>query len=428
MTALARELDGVRQEVAHDLLQARAIPRDPGRHGVDLELDGDELGRRRGREGLDGGAGDRLQVHGPALDAQLTVLAARDVDEVVDHGDLDVEAGVDGLDGARPQRVAHATGAERLDPHHHGRERRAQLVRDDGQEVLLEPVHALGEAARLALAPQDLLSPLVVASALRDVDEGRVAGGAALARGARRRGHAHELDRAHAAVGERDLELDRQGVKALEAGPHVGVEEPTALRRQQRAQRAPVQVATVLAEQRRAHEVELADDAVAVEGDVAHGRVVVELGVARERLLEEALRLAQRAVLQLELHLVDLELVHEAVLLVADGRGWLDDAQVARGALAELPGGGLRDFLRRLLRRAGQRGCALHLFARLDLVKARGRLLRGDGADFDFAFDFAFGLAFGLAVPWPSMTSRINLDAPGPPCDGITLPSTLSFR
>ena len=78
-----------------------------------------------------------VQVHGPAHDLQLAVGDLGEVEQVVDEPVLDLHVALDHVErlvrGLRQFRVAreHPRG------HEHGGQRRAQLMGEHGQEVIL---------------------------------------------------------------------------------------------------------------------------------------------------------------------------------------------------------------------------------------------------------------------------------------------------
>jgi hypothetical protein len=82
---------------------------------------------------------------------------------------------------------------------------------------------------------------------------------------------------------------------------------------------APAELRAIDADHARRGEVHLADPAVAVEREVPHRSQIEQVRVAAPRLLERLLRLAQLAVLHLELDLMHLELVDDLQRLLGFG-------------------------------------------------------------------------------------------------------------
>ena len=113
----------------------------------------------------------------------------------------------------------------------------------------------------------------------------------------------------------------RRLVGPMRGGAEVAEETATVRRHDRGQERRADQRRARLAEQRRAGQVDLADDAGAVERAVAVRRAVVQLDVAVARLLELVQRLDELLVLRPQLLLVDLEVVTEQRALVVGGRG-----------------------------------------------------------------------------------------------------------
>ena len=90
-----------------------------------------------------------IEVERPVIEPQLAADDARDFEEVLDQPGLHLRVALDLLERAIDRRRRHRVGAQQLGPAEDGVERRAQLVRQRGQELVLQPV-------RLALAHQQL--------------------------------------------------------------------------------------------------------------------------------------------------------------------------------------------------------------------------------------------------------------------------------
>ena len=103
---------------------------------IQIEIDRDTLVvRARGQLG-DDAVDDRGEVDGPPLDAQLAHHDVRGIHEVVDEAAQQAAVALDDVERARGLGGVGAV-MEELQPRHHRRERRAQLVREDGEHVVL---------------------------------------------------------------------------------------------------------------------------------------------------------------------------------------------------------------------------------------------------------------------------------------------------
>ena len=146
--AARRELDGVRQQVPHRLLQPLAIAVDAGRAVLDHRLHAQPLHLRRR---LDGAAPpprpprprSTSSTSSRSLPEMMRDRSSRSSISRACAAALRTIASI-GLGGAR--RIGDA-GLEDLAPAHDGVDRRAQLVRERRQELVLGPVRG----ARLAV-------------------------------------------------------------------------------------------------------------------------------------------------------------------------------------------------------------------------------------------------------------------------------------
>ena len=87
---------------------------------------------------------DRGQVHRAHVEPQLAGDDARDVEDVLDELGLRARVALDGLDGARHGRRVELARSRSMWAQPDDRvERRAQLVGERGQELVLEPVRLL---------------------------------------------------------------------------------------------------------------------------------------------------------------------------------------------------------------------------------------------------------------------------------------------
>ena len=136
---VGRELDRVGEQVPHHLLQALPVAHDRGRpfHDGD-ELDLLRLRRRPHR--LDGGV-DHPRHLDPA-DVQLHLAGddPRHVEHVLDEAGLGLHVALDDLQPAHPRRLVDLLLAQDAGPPQDRGERRAQLVGERGQELVLGPV------------------------------------------------------------------------------------------------------------------------------------------------------------------------------------------------------------------------------------------------------------------------------------------------
>ena len=179
-TAAWRELDGVRQQVPDDLLQAAGIAGDRSGRRVEDAIQPDVLGDGRRRHRLDRRVDERERMQRLQVEPELARVDAAHVEQVVDELRLDPRVALDGLEAGQHLLGAAGGDAQHLGPAEDGVERRAQLVRQRGQEVVLGVAHALGLGAGGAFAVEQRLA--LVGGALRlFVEAGVVDGDAGLA-------------------------------------------------------------------------------------------------------------------------------------------------------------------------------------------------------------------------------------------------------
>src|SRR5262249_44050838 len=153
-----RELDRVRDQVPHDLLQARRIAGDHPGLGVehDLEPDLPRVGRRSHH--LDRRLDHRGEVDGADLEPELAGHDARDVEEIVDELRLRLRVALDRLERAPRLLLVESPATQHARPREDRRERGAELVRDHRDEGILGAVRLLGDLASLALPYYRLLA------------------------------------------------------------------------------------------------------------------------------------------------------------------------------------------------------------------------------------------------------------------------------
>ena len=138
-------LTALRQQVPDHLLQAVAVAdHRTGDRAHRPVRAGDRASRRRPAARLDGGAHDRPQVERLHLEPQLAGDDARHVEQVVDQPRLGLGVALDASPGrARCAPRRRMPRFEQLGPAEDRVERRAQLVRERGQEVVLGAVRVL---------------------------------------------------------------------------------------------------------------------------------------------------------------------------------------------------------------------------------------------------------------------------------------------
>ena len=158
-TALG-ELDRVGEDVPHHLLEPHAVAHHAraGRIDDDLERDAAAGGRRP--DGLGGGADHGVQLHRLTLHGELAGCDPGEIDQVVDQSGEETDVALDGLDPPfRGDGVDPALTQDR-GPTERRVERRAQLVREHREELVLGAVRFLGDGLRRLRAleqPQPLL-------------------------------------------------------------------------------------------------------------------------------------------------------------------------------------------------------------------------------------------------------------------------------
>lgn len=156
-TALRRDLHRFDQEVPHHLLEAVGITEDRPGAGVEHALEADLL-RLRGRaHRVERSVHDGLEVDGADIQAELPADDPGYVEQVVDQ--LHLGVGVPHDDVQRPGRgvPVELTGLQHPRIPIDGIEGRPELVRQDGQELVLGAVGRLSVGARrLGMAEQPL--------------------------------------------------------------------------------------------------------------------------------------------------------------------------------------------------------------------------------------------------------------------------------
>ena len=172
LAAGRRELDRVAEQVPEDLLQARAVGMDRPVARLDVELEAMAFGIGRRPHRVDRRADRFDRIDGLERQPHLAEVEARHVEDVGDHPRLDVAVALDRGEAA-DRLVVAAAQLQHVGPAHDRVERRAQLVRQHRDQVVLHPAHALGRAARDPLAVEQLLALLLEQDARRDVADDR---------------------------------------------------------------------------------------------------------------------------------------------------------------------------------------------------------------------------------------------------------------
>ena len=150
--AAGGELDRVRQEVPHDLLQAVRVPRDGRRARVEILFEAHLPGVRRGPDGVERAVHDVDEADRPHREAQLPGHDPGHVEDVGDELVLDLGVPVDRLDGPPRRLGIQLSRPEHVRPSHDRVERSPELVRERCEELVLEPVRLL----RLEVEPRVL--------------------------------------------------------------------------------------------------------------------------------------------------------------------------------------------------------------------------------------------------------------------------------
>ena len=177
VTALRSELDGVREQVPHDLLQALGVGCDAPDRSVDLHFDLDVL-RLRGRAHCERCTPDRVPHRDLGnLEAELAAVDPAHVEDIVDDAHLRACVALDGRE--RLEHLAVLRHPARDDrPAEDRVERRPELVGHGREELVLCGARDLGLVASGPLA-LERLRELLDAKAIslpEEVDEGLHAG------------------------------------------------------------------------------------------------------------------------------------------------------------------------------------------------------------------------------------------------------------
>ena len=139
--AARRELDRVRKDVADHLLHSIGIGFDDVVGVViDVRVERDAVVLRHRLRGRERGVDDLRQARRQQIDLKLAEDDARDIEHVVDQSRLQLCARLDRLQRALELFLRRAAHAEKLHPSENRRHRRAQLVRQRGEEIVLRAI------------------------------------------------------------------------------------------------------------------------------------------------------------------------------------------------------------------------------------------------------------------------------------------------
>src|SRR5438034_3760182 len=156
--ALRGELHRVREQVPDDLLEPGRIADGWRRPSVEHFLEPD-LFRLGGRpDGIERAVDHGVEIDRPDVEAHLPRDDTRDVEAVVDQ--LHLGVGIPENRVQRPLRpvLVEPPGPQHASPPVHGIEGRAELVREDRQELVLGPARLLRRSPRFLLLAQELLA------------------------------------------------------------------------------------------------------------------------------------------------------------------------------------------------------------------------------------------------------------------------------
>ena len=149
MAAHRTELDRVREEIPDHLLQPIRVREERTRVRIEECLQLDLLRIGDALHGFHGGLHYRDRVDLASFDAELARDDARDIEKIFDELREQLRVPFDHLEPAGdPDRVAEPD-AQEAGPSEHGGQRRAQLVRDDGEESVLGLVRVTELAPRI---------------------------------------------------------------------------------------------------------------------------------------------------------------------------------------------------------------------------------------------------------------------------------------
>src|SRR6266511_3165101 len=150
-TSLRSELDRVGEQVPDHLLQSRGVTRNLTNFGGEIGLERDPFGVRSRVDRLDRLLNYRDQVHRPEFEPELAAEDAGRVEKVINQLRLRLSAALDDVRRLLDLLGVQAAVAQQNGVSEHRVQRRAQLMRNDGEEFILHPVGLFGLAPRLPL-------------------------------------------------------------------------------------------------------------------------------------------------------------------------------------------------------------------------------------------------------------------------------------
>src|SRR5262245_39093110 len=167
--ALVRELDGVRKQVPEGLLQTAGVAEGHAVRRVDHFAQDDPFRLGAGPDDVDSGMKDVLDHDRLGVEFEATGDDPRGVEDVLDQPVLRLRALRYHLQRVARLRRGQPAAGEHARPTQDRGERRAQFVRDGGQEFVLHPVRRLGLLARGLLLAQETFELLFDLLALGDL-------------------------------------------------------------------------------------------------------------------------------------------------------------------------------------------------------------------------------------------------------------------
>ena len=214
--ALGRVFHSVRQQVHHHLLQPRRVARHRRYREVQYLADADLLGLRSRPHDLDRGVDEAARFDRADVQPQLTGIDPAQVQEVLDQLRLDPHALLDHVQA--PLEFLRAPAPpQHVRPAQDGAQRTAQIVRDDGQELVVLRDQALRIGASRAFVRQQRLFPAPTLGHVLDDANHSGNGPAFVAQRATHESHpaglaANTIDAVFApvvaAAGQRQIDLD----------------------------------------------------------------------------------------------------------------------------------------------------------------------------------------------------------------------------
>src|SRR5918912_170719 len=130
------KLNGVREQIPDHLLKAHGVARDGDDARVHDLLQAHALCFRRGTDRFDGCLDERIWVHLSDVYPELACDDARNIEQVVNELRLRTSVPLYRLKGFEGGVAAVLSGTQHVRPPQDGGQRRAQLVRDGGEELI----------------------------------------------------------------------------------------------------------------------------------------------------------------------------------------------------------------------------------------------------------------------------------------------------